>query len=411
MTDPNEQRDLLLTGATGFLGGEILVRLLQGRAPAGGPGKIYLLVRATDAEDANRRVRGMLASLLGRAEPYSERVVAIAADITRPGLGIERSDRENLAERVGRIIHCAASVSFSLSLQESRAINVEGTRRMLDLAELASERGGIDSFCYVSTAYVAGTHRGDFGEADLDRGQGFHNPYERSKFEAEALVHERAERTRAQILRPSIVVGDSASGWTRSFNVIYAPLRAFSRGALPILPARRSSPVDVVPVDFVADAVLALAGRPGTTYNLTAGERASSVGGVVDLACETLALPPPRMIPAALYRSAVHPILLRSGSERRRRALRSSEVFFPYFSLRARYDNSSAQAALRPLGIEPPALDSYFDRLLRFADAAAWGKRPIARHTISDPPDSRPPRRDRQMPARRPPSPLTATKR
>src|SRR5207244_3140089 len=140
-----------------------------------------------------------------------------------------------------------------------------GTRRMLDLAELCSGRGGLESFVHVSTAYVAGEADGSFGEGDLDVGQSFRNAYERTKFEAEVAVRERASTLPVQVVRPSIIVGDSRSGWTPAFNVLYAPLRAFSRGAYPMIPARRSAPVDVVPVDYVADAILALAGRPGDT--------------------------------------------------------------------------------------------------------------------------------------------------
>src|SRR5204863_4478544 len=137
-------------------------------------------------------------------------------------------------------------------------------------------------------------------EDDLDLGQEFRNPYERSKYEAEVVVRERARELPVQILRPSIVVGDSRSGWTPAFNVLYAPLKAFSRGAYPILPARRDSPVDVVPVDYVADAILALAGRPGEIHHLVAGERASSVGEIIDLASENARLAPPRVVPPNL---------------------------------------------------------------------------------------------------------------
>jgi long-chain acyl-CoA synthetase len=172
------------------------------------------------------------------------------------------------------------------------------------------------------------------------------------------------------------VVGDSRSGWTPAFNVLYWPLRAFSRGAYPAIPARRSSPVDVVPVDYVADAILELAGRPETTYHLTAGSAASSVGELIDLAGAYLDRRVPVVVPPALYRGAVHPLLTRTGSEARRRALRRSEVFFPYFAMRGRYDDALAREAL---GNEPPPLHTYFDRLMAFALEANWGRRPLSR--------------------------------
>ena len=86
----------------------------------------------------------------------------------------------------------------------------------------------------------------------------FRNPYERSKFEAEGIVKRWRSRMPVTVVRPSIVVGEQDSGWTPVFNVIYWPLRAFSRGAYRVLPARASAPVDVVPVDYVADATFAL---------------------------------------------------------------------------------------------------------------------------------------------------------
>ena len=127
------------------------------------------------------------------------------------------------------------------------------------------------------------------------------------------LLRKRGSSLPVQVVRPSIVVGDSRSGWTPAFNVLYAPLRAFSGGAYPMIPARRSSPVDVVPVDYVADGILALAGRPGTTYHLTASERASTVGELIELASGYAGRPAPRVVPPRLYRRLVHPILLRRG--------------------------------------------------------------------------------------------------
>ena len=370
---------VLLTGATGFLGGEVLARLLVNEDRP-----VYALVRADSDEQATDRLHGTIAALLGDPAPYADRAIAIPGDVCRPHLGLSAHRRDWLAERVDSIIHCAASVSFTLGLKESRAINVTGTQRMLDLATLARRRGGLDGFTHVSTAYVAGTHPGRFTEDDLDVGQGFRNPYERSKFEAERLVQQAGGALPTQVVRPSIVVGDSHTGWTPAFNVLYWPLRAFARGTYPVLPARRSAPVDVVPVDYVADAVLALRGRPGTTAHITAADRASSVGELIDMASDYLHKPAPPTIPPAVYRGVLHPVLVRTGTERRRRALRRSETFFPYFAMKVRYDDAHARATLSPQDIEPPRLNSYFDRLMDFAQAADWGREPVERHEAAD---------------------------
>src|SRR5918992_1232316 len=163
---------VLLTGDTGFVGKEILDRFLQrGR-------RVYALVRAeNDAAAAGRLAR-------------HARLTPVAGDIERPGLGLARHRADALADEVTTVVHCAASVSFGLSLRDSRRVNVDGTRHVLELAERCS---GLERMSYVSTAYVAGEPRRLFQEDQLDVGQSFRNPYERSKFEAERMVRRRAE--------------------------------------------------------------------------------------------------------------------------------------------------------------------------------------------------------------------------
>jgi thioester reductase-like protein len=397
---------VLLTGATGFVGGEILARLLRR-----GDRHVYALIRADDDERASARLQETIRSLLGTIDPWSRRATAVAADLEAPDLGLDEARREWLARRTTLVIHSAATISFELGLEESRRVNVEGTRRMLDLAELASACGGLECFTHISTAYVAGDHRGRFGEGDLAVGQRFRNPYERSKFEAEALVRSRSLPT--QVFRPSIVVGDSNTGWTPAFNVLYFPLRAFAQGNLPVLPTRRSALVDVVPVDYVASAVIALAGRPGTTYHLVAGDDASEMDEMVELGTSYLKRSRPRLIPPRLYRRVVHPLLVRLGSARRRRALRRSEQFFPYFEVGTRYDDGRAREALAPRGIETPPLGSYFNRLMDYAMLAEWGRRPRARHeTIPTPAPPRHPEHGAGVPSKRwrPRSATTSTR-
>jgi hypothetical protein len=85
------------------------------------------------------------------------------------------------------------------------------------------------------------------------------------------------------------------------------------------------------------------------------------------------------MLSPGLYRSVVHPLLVRRASGSRRRALRRSEIYFPYFDAHVRYENSRTRAALRPLGIEVPPIGEYFHRLMAFADRTDWGRRPLGR--------------------------------
>jgi thioester reductase-like protein len=307
----------------------------------------------------------------------------VPGDVQKPDLGLDEAERDRLARDVGKVIHSAASVSFTLPLDESRAINVDGTRNVVEFAGRCAQNGGLERLCYVSTAYVAGTHEGEFAEDDLDVGQDFRNPYEQSKFEAEQLVRTEGSDLPVQIVRPSIVVGERRSGWTGSFNVLYAPLKAFVRGRLPALPAERDSPVDVVPVDYVADAIFELSARgdahDNRTYHLVAGRDATTVGRLVGLAAKRLGRRPPRLLRPRLYRNAMHPVLVRTGSDRRRRALRQMEVFFPYLSARVAYRNGRTRRRLESAGIAPGSVDAYLDRLIGFAQRARWGREPISR--------------------------------
>jgi thioester reductase-like protein len=364
---------IFLTGATGFVGMELLARYLERTDRT-----VLALVRGDDDADAQARLDATVARVLPDPETYAGRAVAVRGDITKPGMGMPPRARAELAERIGEIVHAAASVSFTLPLAESRTINVGGTEQVLRLAELAERRGdGLRLLSYISTAYVAGDHHGVFGEHQLAIGQLFRNAYERSKFEAEQRVRAHADRLPVRIFRPSIVVGDADTGWTPAFNVIYWPLRAFSRGAYKAIPAKRSAPVDVVPVSYVADAMFALAdgdAPSGTTYNLAAGDRASTVGELLELSSAYFDQPKPRVISPSAYRRVVHPLLLRTAKERRRQALRGSEVFFPYFAMRVRYDTANARSGLTGTGVEVPLLPDYFSRLMDYAVAADWGR-------------------------------------
>ena len=337
---------VLLTGATGFVGMELLRRFLTA-----GDRQVYALVRAPDDQAAAARL------------PAHDYLTAVAGDIEQLGLGLSPRTADMLAEEVSTVVHCAATVSFDLPLARSRQVNVGGTSNVADLAARCRR---LERFTYVSTAYVAGEPRGLFREDQLDVGQRFRNPYEQSKFEAERMIRERATQLPLQILRPSIIVGDSRTGRTSTFNVLYGPLKALARGRIPAIPARRSSPVDIVPVDYVADRAYELATTgPDGTFHLVAGRNATTVGRLLELSTRHLRRPAPKVLPPGLYRRAVHPWLRLKYA-----GLRRMEVYFPYFAMRVRFDD-------RRLGPGPP-VEGYFHRLVDYAERAGWGRVPSA---------------------------------
>jgi nucleoside-diphosphate-sugar epimerase len=286
------------------------------------------------------------------------RLSAVRADLTAPGMGIAAADRRRLAADVDRVIHCAASIAFTLPLAEARAINVAGTRRVL---ELARELPQLERLVHVSTAYVAGRTPGLFRETDVGGG-GFRNTYERTKMEAEHALA-LADDLPSLVVRPSIVVGESDSGWTSAFNVLYWPLQAFARGLLDSVPADPAGVVDMVPVDYVAEIIERAAFTPGLggRFHAVAGERAVSVAELIELVCGELGRRAPDLTPPGSL-SDDHP----------------AAVFAPYFDVDTRFDDRRAALLAGASGPAPePA--SYLPALLEYGAKARWGKRPLTR--------------------------------
>ena len=196
---------------------------------------------------------------------------------------------------------------------------------MLDFAVEAQARDGLERFLHVSTAYVAGRYEGTFRERQLDAGQAFRNTYEETKADAEQIVTLARELGPA-IARPSIVVGESDSGWTPAFNVLYWPLRAFSRGMFTEVPALADGHVDIVPIDYVADSLVHLLGRrEAGVFNLVSGRNAPQVAEVVNLASDYFGKPHPKLVepvgPEHLgrpVRRSLRPLLRHARRVRRR---------------------------------------------------------------------------------------------
>jgi thioester reductase-like protein len=348
---------VFLTGATGFLGMEVLARLLEA-----GDREVVCLVRAADDAAAEDRLHGVLAALYRDPSNHRDRVRAVAGDVTSPGLGLQNGARTALAEEIGAVMHCAASIAFDLPIDEARKINVEGTREVIGFARECKSLGRLERFVHVSTAYVSGKYEGTFRERQLDAGQEFRNTYEQTKWEAEHVVREAGDLSPA-IARPSIVMGESDTGWTPAFNVLYWPLRAFSRGLFDEIPALPSAHVDIVPVDYVADSLVRLldVGEEGV-FNLVSGRDAPFASELVELACDRFDRPRPKVVEGS------------GGGDDD-----AGAVYLPYFDMELVFDDSRARAVLEPAGIRPPRLPDYFGRLMDYAETVKWGKRSMTR--------------------------------
>jgi len=351
---------ILLTGATGFLGMDVLARLIER-----GEERVVVLVRAQDDAGARERLAEVLGRLYDETPDAAANVRAVRGDLLQPGLGLSAHDRAELVGSVERIVHCAASISFDLPLEEAREINVEGVERVIELAREIAAGGSLRRLVHVSTAYVSGSHVGEFGEADLDVGQEFRNTYERSKHEAERLLRAQAGDLPLAVARPSIVVGHRTSGWTPVFNVLYWPMRAFERGLIEEVPAREDSIVDFVPVDYVTDGILTLLDEDGVggTYSLVAGDRALSAIELVELHSSLTGREPVRFI----------------AQETAGGLPAGTETFVPYFDVSCRFTDERACAVLERAGVEKPDPRDYLGQLIAYARTTAWGKHPTSR--------------------------------
>lgn len=346
-----QNRTIFITGATGLIGGEVLARVLASHPAV----HVVALVRDNSRwEETARRLR-----------ISAGRVTPVTGDVRKPGLGLDRATRALLRRRVGRTIHLAADIVFSRPLAEARATNVEGTANVLELG--SSWPGPIG---YVSTAFVAGRRTGRVLERDPGGEAGWVNAYEQSKWEAEQLV--RRSGRNFTILRSSTVVCDSIEGHVSQYNAVHRALRLFRNGLAPMIPGRETAPVDLVPGDYVADAVARLALRDdvlGETFHLCAGEGAIQLGEMLDLTESAWARDPAWRLRSiarpALCELPVYRLFERSveqaGEPRLKQVIRSMSHFVPQLALEKRFDTSGADAAL---GAPAPAVSTYWARML-----------------------------------------------
>lgn len=291
----------ILTGGTGLLGSYLLRNAMCAGLP------VAVIVRPSRRESARQRVESLLARLEREQHVLLPRPVVLEGDLHKPALGLSEQELDWVARNGRALIHNAASLTFygkDRSGEPWRS-NVEGTRHTLELCH----RAGLCEYHYVSTAYVCGSRKGLIRETELDCKQQPNNDYEQSKIEAERMVREAAHLKTSTVYRPSIIVGDSQTGYTPTFHGFYAPLRlahtlssrvrrrTTSGVALMLaLGATGNETKNFVPVDWVADVMLHVLFHPewhGRTYHLTSPQpvAAREMVQVMDDAVELFSSP------------------------------------------------------------------------------------------------------------------------
>ncbi|MBN1918161.1 MAG: SDR family oxidoreductase [Verrucomicrobia bacterium] len=373
----------VITGATGFLGREVLKRLVA-RLPQA---RFTLLVRGREGEPAGDRVSELVDGLFEPAERdrVRTRIEVHAADLTLDRFGLSKAAYGSLIDGTTHVIHSAATVRFDRPLEVAWQINVGGTKGVLDLARALQGSGSLKALAYIGTAFVAGTRAGLVTEEELDIGQGFRNTYERTKCEAEKLVRAARDDVPVVIARPSIIVGDSRTGITTSFKTLYWPLKVYAKHRWRTVPGHPDAVIDVVPVDFVADAVahLALDDKvAGTCVHLCAGpEGSATIGEIGEFASAFFGIKPPRFFDPTFFLAVLRPLLYATVWGKRRRVLHNGKVYLPYFRMKTMYDTTRARALLDPAGIRAPKVTEYLEKLFRYCVESDWGRRPVTLRT------------------------------
>ena len=281
-----EQRSYcLLTGATGLLGSYLLRDALRAGK------RVAVLARPSKQESARQRID----STLGRWERETGEILPRPA-VLEGCLAVDRWSPHTLrwvTEHCQSVIHNAASLTFQTTADgEPWASNVAGTRAVLDMCR----RTGIRQFHHVSTAYVCGVREGRILESELDVGQKPGNDYEASKLNAEKLVRDADFLDAPTIYRPSIIVGDSVTGYTPTFHGFYVLVKLghimARRLVLGSISGRQTAAAfgmtgreskNFVPVDWVSAVIAHIFACPehhGRTYHVTAPKAA----GLIDLA-------------------------------------------------------------------------------------------------------------------------------
>jgi NAD(P)-dependent dehydrogenase (short-subunit alcohol dehydrogenase family) len=360
-TEGDRMTAYLVTGATGFLGGQLVERLL-----ADPDATVHVLVREGS--------RGKLASR-ARRWPGGERVRPLTGDLLLPGLGVADATVQELRGTIDHLVHLAALYDMTTDDATNDAVNIGGTASVIELAN----RLEVGCLHHVSSVAVAGDYEGSFSEDMFDEGQPLTSPYHRTKFEAEKLVRTTAT-VPWRVYRPAIVVGHSTTGEIDKIDGPYYLFETIRRLANLPSPMRIVAPdlgdTNVVPVDFVADAMHHLMHQPGldgqafhlaspypqpVTSVFNAFAKAAGAPRLVQV------LPKVSLGPAGRLATLMGRV---PGADLTRHIVLDQlgippEVL-PHVAFRSTFDTSRTQAALAGTDIDVPPLKAYAPVLWRY---------------------------------------------
>ena len=354
---------IFLTGSTGYIGAHVAANLLMQHGSA-----LNVLVRANDPREAE--VRLWQAWQLHMDFPHfyeflQTKVRVFRGDLTTHNFGLVREDYERLVHTTDSVIHCAASLNRK-SEKTCMNVNLRGTLEVIQLAKQANYYHGIRRFSNVSTVAVAGKRQNEVvtEDASIDWNRSDYDPYARTKKFCEHMVRELIGDVPLTIFRPSIVLGDSRYAQTTQFDMV----RSFVfLAGLPALPFRPNDKIDIVNVDFVADAIATLHVKDKPqydTYHLSSGRDSQTFRQVTSALAASQNKRGPIFMPLLEkpFSGTINSLSNRRGNIGHGAAL--MKVFMPYLTWNTVFDNTRV---VTELGRKTVPFSQYSYPLLKFS--------------------------------------------
>jgi thioester reductase-like protein len=354
---------IFLTGATGYIGAHVAANLLERHDAT-----LNLLVRGRDPRDAEQRLWQALQLHLQFPQFYEylqAKIRIFRGDLTSPQFGLDPSDYDRLVHTTDSVIHCAASLNRK-SEKSCLNVNLRGTLEVIQMARRSQYYHGLRRFSNVSTVAVAGqrSHEVVAEDKSIDWELSDYDPYARTKKFCEHMVRELLPDVPLTIFRPSIVLGDSRYPQTTQFDMV----RSFVfLAGLPVLPFRPLDKIDIVNVDFVADAISTLHMKTEPqhdTYHLSSGNGSQTFQELTQALAAEQNKRGPIFLPVLEkpFASVVNTLAKRKGPVGHGAAL--MKVFLPYLTWNTVFDNTRV---MTEMGRKPAPFSQYSFPLLRFS--------------------------------------------
>jgi thioester reductase-like protein len=359
---------IFLTGSTGYIGAHVAANLLEQHGTS-----LNLLVRASNPQEGELRLWHALQLHLDFSRFYEylqTRIRIFRGDLTAAQFGLARDDYDRLVHTTDSVVHCAASLNRK-SEKSCLNVNLRGTLEVLLLAQRSNYYHGLRRFSHVSTVAVAGKRQDEIvtEENAIDWQRSDYDPYARTKKFCEHMIRQLLPEVPKTIFRPSIVLGDSRYPQTTQFDMV----RAFVfLAGLPVLPFRSKDRVDIVNVDFVADAIATLHQKESPTYDtyhLSSGTDSQTFRQI------TASLAVAQNKRGSLFMPFLEPPFTTMVGLLSRRETSVGygasllKVFMPYLLWNTLFDNTRVTAEL---GRKPVSFSQYSFPLLKFSQEAGF---------------------------------------